>query len=71
MGHKKLNRRPYFRGGVVQGSCFFFGPDQDELAYPVHRMVLETTSRNQGSELFGATMIPQMAVVADLNRSED
>ena len=30
----------------------------------------ETTSRNQGSELSGATMIPQMAVAADLTRSE-
>ena len=34
-------------------------------------MVLETTSRNQGSELSGATMIPKMTVVADLTRSED
>ena len=24
-------------------SFFFFGPDQDELAYPAHHMVLETT----------------------------
>jgi hypothetical protein len=40
----------------------FFGPDQGELAYPVHHMALETTSRNQGSELSGATMIPQMTV---------
>ena len=32
----------------------FFGPDHDELAGPAHRMVLETTSRNQGSELSGA-----------------
>ena len=44
---------------------FFFGPDQDELADPVHHMVLETTSRNQVSELSGATMIPPMTVVGD------
>ena len=44
------------------------GPDQGEPAYPVHHMVLETTSRNQGSELSSATMIPQMTVVADLTR---
>ena len=37
-----------------------FGPDQDELAYPAHHMVLETTSRNQDSELSSSTMIPQM-----------
>ena len=37
--------------------------------YPAHHMVLETTSRNQGSELSGAAMIPQMTVVADLTRS--
>ena len=30
---------------------FFLSPDQDELAYPVHHTVLETTSRNPGSEL--------------------
>ena len=52
-------------------SHFVFGPDQDELAYPAHHMVLETASRNQGSELSGATMIPQMTVVTDLTRSED
>ena len=34
-------------------------------------MVLETTSRNQGSELSAATTIPQMTVVADLTCSED
>ena len=33
--------------------------------------VLETTPRNQGSELFGAPMIPQMTVAADLTRRED
>ena len=45
---------------------FCFGPDQSELAYPAHHLALETTSRNQGSELSGATMIPQMTVVVDL-----
>ena len=29
----------------------FFGPDEGELVYPTHHVVLETTSRNQGSEL--------------------
>ena len=54
------------------GNTFvLFGPDQGELAYPAHHMVLETTSRNQSSELSGATMIPQMTVVADLTRSGD
>ena len=54
---------------MISGTTFFFffyfGPDQDELAYPVHHMVHETTSRSQGSELSGATMIPQMTVVTD------
>ena len=53
------------------GYSFFFGPDQDGLAYPAHHMVLETTSRNQGSELSSSTMIPQMTVVADLTHSKD
>ena len=35
------------------------------------RTVSTVTSRDQGSELPGATMIPQMTVVADLTRSED
>ena len=43
----------------------FLGPDQDELAYPAHHMVLETASRIQ-AELSSGTMIPQMTVVADL-----
>ena len=42
-----------------------------ELAYPVHQMALETTFRDQGSELSSDPMIPQMAVVADLTRSAD
>ena len=50
---------------------FFLCPDQDELAYLAHKMVLETTSRDEGSELSGATVIPQMTVVADLTGSED
>ena len=50
---------------------FFYGPDQDELAWPAPCMVLETTSRNQSSELSSSTMIPQMTVVANLTRSED
>ena len=49
---------------------FCFDLDQDELAYPAHHMVFETTSRNQGSELSGSTMSPQMTVVADLTCSE-
>ena len=44
----------------------FFGPDEDELAYPAHHMVTETTPQHQGPELSGATMIPQMTVVVDL-----
>ena len=52
------------------GSIFFFSPDQGELVYPVHHMVLETTSQNQGSELSGATMIPEMTVVGDPTRSK-
>ena len=36
-----------------------------QLVYPAHHMVLETTSRSQGSEPSSATMIPQMTVVAD------
>ena len=50
---------------------FFFCPDQGELAYPVHHMVLETTFGNQGSELSSATIIPHMTLVAGLTRSED
>ena len=42
------------------------GADQDELAWPAHCMVLETSSGNQGSELSSSMMIPQMTVVADL-----
>ena len=53
-------------GGLVPP---FFVPR--ELAYPAHHMVLDTRSRKEGSELSGATMIPQMTVVADLTRSED
>ena len=47
--------------------CFFFGPDQDALAYPAHHLVLETTSQNQGSALeFSSMIIPQMTAVAVL-----
>ena len=53
--------------------CFHFacfrGPDQDELADPARHLVLVTTSRNQGSELSSSTIIPQMTVVADLNKA--
>ena len=49
---------------------FFFGPDQGEVAYPVHHMVLKKTSQNLGSEL-SAPMIPQMTVVTDLTLNED
>ena len=44
----------------------FFCPDQDEPAYC---MVLETTFRNQGSQLSSSTMIPKMTVVADLTHT--
>ena len=54
--------------GDCQG---LFGPDQDELAYPVLHMVPETTSQKHGSELSKAPMIPQMTVATDLTRSED
>ena len=56
-------------GNFRQLHPFFFGPDQDELAYPAHHMVLETPSRNQGSELSSATMIPQMTAGAGLTRN--
>ena len=55
---------------ISRGCNFFFGSDQDELAYPAHFTVLEVTPRDQGSELSSATMIPQMTVVADLTRSD-
>ena len=35
-------------------------PDQDERAWPAHRTVPETTSRDQGSGLSGSAMIPQI-----------
>ena len=54
---------------VVDKALDFFCPDQGEVAYPTHHLVLETTFRNQGS-VSGATMIPQMTVVADLTRGE-
>ena len=50
---------------------FFFVQTKGELAYRAHHTVLETTSRNQSSELSSATMIPQVTVGADLTRSED
>ena len=62
-----LNAPRRVGGGGV--SPPFFVPR--ELAYPAHHMVLDTRSRKQGSELSGATMIPQMTAVADLTRSED
>ena len=42
-------------------SIFFGGggSDQHELVSPAHFTVLKMTSRNQGSELSNATMIPQ------------
>ena len=49
----------------------FFCPDQDELVYHANCLVLETTSRDQGLELSGSTMIPRMTAVVDLTRSED
>jgi hypothetical protein len=56
---------------LVSFLVFFFGPDQHELAYPAHRMVLKTTSGNQGSGPPSSTTFPQMTVAADLTRSED
>ena len=42
------------------GDCHaLFGPHQDELAYPVHYMVPETTSWMRGYEVSTATMITQ------------
>ena len=35
------------------------------------KIVLQRTSRNQGSELSSATMIPQMTVVAGLTHSKE
>ena len=56
------------------GTFFFIAQDQDGLASPAHFTVLKITSRNQGSELSSATMIPQatttVAVVVDLTRRE-
>jgi hypothetical protein len=52
----------------ISKNRFFFGPDQGELAYPAHHMVLETTSRNQGSELSGAAMIAEMDVRMSTNQ---
>ena len=49
-----------------RGLLFFGGgggPDEDELAYPAHQVVLKTTPRNQGSELSSSTMILEMTVV--------
>ena len=62
-------RRGYKRGQALTcGPFLFFIPEQDELAYPAHHVVLVTNSRNRGAELSGATMIPQMTVVADLTQ---
>ena len=52
-------------------TTFLGGTGQDELAYSAYGMVLEITSRAQGSELCSSTIIPQMTVVADLTCSED
>ena len=58
--------------GYVVGDCQgLSGPGQDELVYPVHHMVPETTSQKQGYELSNATMIAQMTVATDLTCSED
>ena len=54
-----MAKSPHSVPGAPHKSCgnnnasffLFFGPNQDELTYPAHRMVFETTSRNQGSEL--------------------
>ena len=47
------------------------GTHQDELAHPVHHMAPETSSRNHGSELSNATLIPQMTEAANLAHGED
>ena len=58
--------------GYAVGGCHaLLGPHQNELVYPVHHVVPETTSQNHVSELCNATMIPQMTVAVDLTRSED
>jgi hypothetical protein len=58
-------------GGWIPGNAYsFFFLSRPKMSWRAHRMVLETTSRNQGSGLSSATMIPQMTVVADLTRSE-
>ena len=54
---------------VSTAGFFFWVQTKGELAHPVHHVVLETTSRNQGSEL-SSSMIPQKTVVADLARSD-
>ena len=63
VNHKPPNCAP--------GAFFFPVQTKGEPAYLVHQMVLETTSRNQGPELSGATMIPQMTVVVDLTCNGD
>ena len=52
-----LSIEPFLGEGGVrpEGSI---DPPPPAPAYPVHQMVLETTSRNQRSELSGATMTP-------------
>ena len=47
---------------------FLLAQTKGELAYPVHQMVLETTSPNQRSGRSSAMMIEQMTAVADATR---
>ena len=55
--------------GYAVGDCHtLFGAHQEELAYPLHHVVPET-SRHQVSELSNATMIPQMTVATDPTHS--
>ena len=63
----QLSLKPSY---AVGDSHSRYGPHQDELAYPVHHMVPETTPRNHVSGLSYATINPQMTVAVDPTRSE-
>ena len=51
------------------GEKVFLFWSRPKMSWRAHRMVLETTPRDQGSGLSSATMIPQMTAVADLTCS--
>ena len=46
------------------------GLQQDELAYPMHHMLPQTTPCNHVPELSNATMIPQMTLAVNMTGSE-